>query len=990
MSKETDLLLKKIERERLARKQAEKLLEEKSLELYESNQQLKSLNNNLEHLVEERTQKLFDTEQEYYALVESITDIICKVNLRGEIVFVNQIASTIMGQSKEELLGQRVLNFIPRDYRSKIFKYFARQFLRNKCISYFDLPIITGQKNILWVRVNVQFTEDRCKNCDLKRCFLAGLTDDVISSNNCEFNEIIIVAHNITERRRNELEIARNLKQQEILTEISVNYNSISDFESNTNEAVRIIGQHTGVSRVYLFEDSADGLSTSNTYEWCNDGIESQIHELQEIPYSEIPSWKKLLKEEGIVYSDKIEQLPEDIRLILEPQGIKSIIVLPLIESGNIFGFIGFDECDSNHQWTKSEIELLRTVSSTISTAFLRHRIQTDLVISEKENRGIIDSIPDEILRLNREGTVISYKSRCDVSIFEKLNQPEVNSIIDVLSEDLSNSFISSIEECIVKGNFEFNFSSFHHDTMQYFEARFVKLNSTEVLVIVRNVSEIKENEKQLQIAKNKAEQASKAKSEFLANVSHEIRTPMNAILGFSEWLHSNVENPQHKNYLHTIMTSGRNLLALINDILDLSKIESGKMNIELEPMQCKVVINQMKQVFKQKLEAKNLAFNISVDSSVPMYIYMDEVRFYQILFNLVGNAIKFTSKGFIHVSVSAAKTSDPNAINLILSVEDTGIGIKEDQQADVFKAFTQQSGQSNRYYEGTGLGLTIVGGLLKKLNGEISLKSEVGRGSKFTIKFKDVKIAEVSAEEDQKAKELNDFVLEPCKILIVDDLKFNILVLKRIIEFDNVTFLEAESGEQAIEIMETEQPDIVFMDIRMPGMNGYDATEVIRNNPEWNHIPVVAFTASIMNDELERIHKLFDEYLQKPVFRKDVFAVLKRFMKIKYLNAEDAQIIEDEVKLSGECIAALPEIIEGLESKFITDWKKIKNDLIIYEIEDFSKNLSDFAFKKSCIILDNYCKDLDLAIQSFDIELIEKQIGGFDKVVIELKTYLQ
>lgn len=990
MSKETDLLLRKIEREKMARKQAEKLLEEKSLELYESNQQLKSLNNNLEHLVEERTQKLFETEQEYFTLVESITDIICKVNLKGEIVFVNQIASTIMGQSKEELIGQNVLGFIPRDHRTKIFKYFARQFLQNKCISYFDLPIITGQNNIQWVRVNVQFTEDRCKSCDLKRCFLAGQMDEVISKINCEYNEIIIVAHNITERRKNELEIARNLKQQEILTEISVNYNSIADFESNTQEVVRIIGQHTGISRVYIFEDSANGLTTSNTYEWCNDGIKPQIMELQNIPYSEFPSWKRILEEEGILYSEKIEELPVDIRFIIEHQGIKSIVVLPLIQSGKIIGFIGFDECDSNHKWSKSEIELLRTISSIVSTAFLRNRIQTDLVISEKENRGIIDSIPDEILRLDKEGKVISYRSRCENSIFEKLNQPNIDSIVNVLSEDLSNSFISSIEECLVKGDFEFNFSNFHLDRMQYFEARFVKLNATEVLVIVRNVTEIKENEKQLQIAKNKAEQASKAKSEFLANVSHEIRTPMNAILGFSEWLHSNVENPQHKNYLHTIMTSGRNLLALINDILDLSKIESGKMNIELEPMQCIVIINQMKQVFKQKLEAKNLAFNITVDNSVPHYIYMDEVRLYQILFNLVGNAIKFTSKGYIHVSVSAAKTSDPNSINLIMSVEDTGIGIKEDQQANVFKAFTQQSGQSNRYYEGTGLGLTIVGGLLKKLNGEISLKSEVGRGSKFTIKFKGVKIAEVSAEEDQAIKEHNDFTLEPCKILIVDDLKFNILVLRRIIEFDNVTFLEAESGEQAIEIMETDQPDIVFMDIRMPGMNGYDTTEVIRNNPEWNHIPVVAFTASIMNDEINRVHELFDEYLQKPVFRKDVFAVLKKFMKIKYQDEEEAQIINDEPKLSGECIAALPEIIEGLETQFITDWKKIKNDLIIYEIEDFSKNLSDFAFKKSCGILDDYCKELDLAIQSFDIELIEKQLGGFDHVVNELKTYLQ
>ena len=989
MSKEFELIKRKFGREKEARKQAEKLLEEKSLELYESNQQLKSLNNNLEDLVEERTQKLLETEQEYFTLVESITDIICKVNLRGQIIFVNQIASEIMGQSKQKLLGKNVLSFVPIEYRRKIFKYFARQFLKNKCISYFELPILTRNDTILWVRVNVQFTEDKCKDCELKRCFLAGAMDEVTSQNNCNFKEIIIVAHNITERKKNEFEIARNLNQQEILTEISVNYNSLDDFESSTNETVRIIGEHTGVSRVYIFENSSNGQLTSNTYEWCNKGIDSKKADLQDIPYASIPSWKKLLAEEGLIYSETIVDLPDDLRVILEPQGIRSIIVLPLVISGNMFGFIGFDECNSNHPWSKSEIELLRTISSIISTAFLRNQIQTNLILSERENRGIINSIPDEILKLKRDGEVIAFQSKCEESLFEKLRSKDINSICHVLNDELSNSFISAIEECLVKGDFMFNFSSFNRDKMLYSEARFVKLNSEEVLVIVRNVTDLKEKEKQLQVEKNKAEQASKAKSEFLANVSHEIRTPMNAILGFSEWLHSNVENPQHKNYLHTILTSGRNLLALINDILDLSKIESGKMNIELEPMQCKIVINQIKQVFKQKLEVNNLAFNITVDSSVPQYIYMDEVRFYQILFNLVGNSIKFTSKGYIHVSVSAVKTSDPNAINLFVNVEDTGIGIKEDQQENVFKAFTQQSGQSNRYYEGTGLGLTIVGGLLKKLNGEISLQSEVGRGSKFTINFKDVKIAEVSAEEDQQTKELNNFTLEPCKILIVDDLKFNILVLKRIIEFKNVTFFEAENGEQAIEMMETEQPDIVFMDIRMPGMNGYDATEVIKNNEDWKDIPVVAFTASIMNDELDRIHALFDEYLQKPVFRKDVFGVLKRFLPYRYLDEVETEVIKEEVKLSGECIAVLPEVISNLEGDFLPEWIKIKDDLIIYEIENFSKNLSAFAFKKSCGVLDEYCKELDMAIQSFDIELIEKQLSGFDMVISDLKTYL-
>lgn len=990
MSKDIELLQRKLKREKMARLQAEELLEDKSMELYESNQQLISLNNNLEIIAQERTKKLVETEQEYFTLVESITDIICKVNLKGEIVFVNQIASKILEEPKDKLIGKKIISFVPEKYRRKIFQYFAKQFLQNNCISYFELPIVTESKEVLWLRVNVQFTEERCVNCELKKCFLAGEIKTVKSKFNCDFNEMIVLAHNITERKKNELEIAENLRQQEILSEISVIYNSLENFETNTKQAVRIIGEHTQVSRVYIFEDSGDGNYTSNTYEWCNNSVNPKINELQNIPYSSIPSWKRMLQEDGIVYSENIQSLPEDIIAILEPQGIQSIIVLPLVISGKNFGFIGFDECSLNYKWSKSKIELLKTISNIISTSLLRNRVQTELVISEKENRGIIDSIPDEILRLNREGEVISYKLKSEDSIFAKLENKSCKLLQEAVDEDLSNSFISGIEECIVKGEFQINFTSLNWDKMLYSEARFVKLNSLEVIVIIRNVTEIKENEKLLEIAKVKAEEASKAKSEFLANVSHEIRTPMNAILGFSEWLHSNVENPQHKNYLHTILTSGRNLLALINDILDLSRIESGKMNIELEPMQSSLVINQIKQVFKQKLETKNIAFNITIDKSVPNYIYMDEVRFYQILFNLVGNAIKFTSKGYIHVSFMASATTDPHAINLFINVEDTGIGIKEDQQENIFKAFTQQSGQSNRYYEGTGLGLTIIGGLLKKLNGEISLISEVGKGSKFIVKFKNVKIAELDTMKEEQACDYENLSLQPCKILIVDDLKFNILVLKRIIQAEGVSFLEAENGEEALEVMESEQPDIVFMDIRMPGMNGYDATEIIKKNPAWNHIPIVAFTASVINEELERVQELFDAFLQKPVFRKDVFAVLKKFLPLREMNEEKEVQNENDALMSEECRENLPEFIETLEKEFISKWQIIKNDLIIYEIEEFSKSLSVFAFKKSCYILDKYCSELNMAIQSFDIELIEDRLNRFDELINELKNKIK
>jgi len=913
-------------------------------------------------------QKLFQndlkaSEKRYRELTEFLPELICELNINGKLTYVNQFALDKFGYTNDEIwdasfdfmkifdIKDRPQVFQNMKYLFKEGGHFSNEYLAIKKngekfpVIVYSAPIYQ-QESIVGIR---------------------GVMID------------------ITERKNNELKIAKNLRQQEILSKISLNYNSLHDFEKKTNETLRIIGEHTDVSRVYIFEDSADGLFTSNTFEWCNINIAPQINELQNIPYSMIHSWKPILLEKGIIYSNNISELPQDLRDILEPQSIQSIIVLPLLQSGNFFGFIGFDECTHFREWTKSDIELLRTISNILSNGYLRNTINNELINSVKENKGIIDSIPDQIIRMSAEGILLSSLSSQNNGLFTRYVFGKNNSIDTLFDDELSNSFMSSLKECLIEGSFKFDFNFLNWDILEYYEARFVKLKENEVLVIIRNVTESKEKERELQIAKNNAEEASRAKSEFLANISHEIRTPMNAILGFSEWLHDHVEDAQHKSYLHTIISSGRNLLALINDILDLSKIESGRMNIEMEPMQCKVLIHEINQVLKQKIDAKNLAFNVTIDPSVPEYIYMDEVRLYQILFNIIGNAIKFTSKGYINILVYSVKTISNDLVNLVISVEDTGIGIKEDQQEKIFTAFTQQSGQSNRYYEGTGLGLAIVSGLLKKLNGEINIKSKVGKGSTFTITLKDVKVAEISEGTIAAVDNQYKIILDPCTILIVDDVEFNIRVLQRIIDSENVTFLEAKSGEEALDILIAEIPDIIFMDIRMPGINGYDATEIIKNNEKHKNIPVIAFTASTMSDEMDRIDNVFDAFLQKPVFKKDVIAVLKKFLPYKYKTPEEIQP-EVNLSISTECIEKLPEVIQTLENQFLPEWGTIKNDLIIFDIENFNNRLSEFASNNSCGLLDQYCRELNQGLQSFDIEMIEKKLQEFQDLILKLK----
>lgn len=1119
MSKELELLKRKFAREEAARIEAEQLLEKKSLELYHSNEQLHTLNTNLENLVEERTKALHETELEYSTMVESINDMIFRLDLTGKIVFTNQIVHKIIGVQNDSLLGKNVLDFIPEENRQKLFFHFARQFIKRNCINYYEVSIYSKFNKKIWLRLNVQFSSIKCKFCVRKQQALAGSKEGVFAKNDCEFNEIIVVAHDITqqkldqvkieksekryrelteslpelicevdtkgiltyankyaidkfgyqadevlngqfhinsifpesehaqiktnferilrtklsipkeylakksngetfpviiytsliiehdkavglrgvmfditERKNQEIEIEYNLRQQQILSKISMNYNSLEKFEKKTNDALKAIGEHTQVSRVYVFENSEDGQFTTNTYEWCNKGVEPQIGDLQNIPYTLIPSWKKMLEEEGIVYSENISSLPEDIRDILEPQGIKSIIVLPLMAQDRIFGFVGFDECESVREWRKSEIELLRTVANVISNNFLRQRVQFNLVESERENRVIIQSIPDVIIHADKNGEIIALKSAQKSNLSNLIKDENSTSITSTFNKNLAQLFLSAIVECLAKTQYQFEFKNLNWDEVEYYEARLVKLTDAEVLIIVRDVTVIKENEKQLEIAKNKAEEASKVKSEFLANVSHEIRTPLNAILGFSQWLHENAQIALHKEYLNSIITSGRSLLEVINNILDLSKLESGTIDVDLNPMNYKEIVLDIKSTFQHTIEEKGLNFKITTEKSVPEYILMDELRFYQIIYNLVSNAIKFTNKGFIHIFAFSSAAEHEDEINLIISIEDTGIGIKKEQQEQIFDSFTQQYGESNRSYDGTGLGLAIVDGLLKKLNGTVQVKSTEGKGTTFTLTFNNIKVLEPEFREEEHLKDDGadlQIVLDACTIMIVDDINFNIEVLKALINSPEVKYIEANDGASALQLLGTEKPDIIFMDIRMPGIDGFELTRIIKTDKLLKHIPVIAFSASTLKTKVELIGDLFDDFLQKPVFRKDLDAILVKFLPdhYRYKQKDDVEpkAITDE--LPEKCVEKLPEVIQLLGEEFYESWEALTGSLVIYEIEDFKQNLLEMANKYDCSPIVNYCTELEVGLQSFDIELIDKKMNEFPELIENLKS---
>ncbi len=344
---------------------------------------------------------------------------------------------------------------------------------------------------------------------------------------------------------------------------------------------------------------------------------------------------------------------------------------------------------------------------------------------------------------------------------------------------------------------------------------------------LTKTENELLESQGLLRIAIDKSEIANRTKSEFIANMSHEIRTPMNAILGFAEILKQKLEkNVELSSYTSGILKGGNTLLVLINDILDLSKIEAGKIDIHCESVDLRMLIDEIKQIFNLKTTQKHLEFTIEIDSTIPRHLLLDQQRLRQVLLNLVGNALKFTDHGFIRIKVHAFSIIQ-NCLDLKIEIEDSGIGIRESQIDAIFEPFRQQENQSIKKYGGTGLGLSICKRLVELMNGKIVVKSEVGKGSSFIIHLQQVEIIKSSTTEVEKEVEIFEFL--PTTVLVADDMEVDVNLIKNYFEMSQISVVTAENGREALYKLKDIHPDLILMDINMPVMDGIEATRKIR-----------------------------------------------------------------------------------------------------------------------------------------------------------------
>jgi len=471
----------------------------------------------------------------------------------------------------------------------------------------------------------------------------------------------------------------------------------------------------------------------------------------------------------------------------------------------------------------------------------------------------------------------------------------------------------------------------------------------------VINQLELRTKNIQLDAQKKIAERAVLAKDSFLANMSHEIRTPLNAIIGFTDLLAQTKLDTVQQDYIGSVQIAGENLLLIINDILDLSKIESGNLVIEAQPFNLKKTLKHIYKFLKVKVP-KGIEFNLFLDADMPDHVIGDHGRLNQILVNLTGNALKFTEEGEVTISVKLLDETDDH-YSLRFSVKDTGIGIPQDKLETIFERFKQAEESTTRRFGGTGLGLNIVKQLVELHGTEIQVKSKQNRGSEFffVLNYKKVKHIETAAQSISEEK------LGKLKILLCEDNILNQKLVRSVIHNFGFELDIAENGEEGIAFLSKNKYDLVLMDLQMPVKDGYQTTEFIRNEMNLS-IPIIAMTAHSLVGEQERCFDVgMDAYVPKPfkqaalleaiktVMSKDVNAVKKRRIDLSYLDemaCGDPNFKKEMITLFIEKIPA--ELIQ-LEEAFNSDnhdrVKKLshnmKSSVEMFMLKDLSNSLS-------------------------------------------------
>ncbi len=688
-------------------------------------------------------------------------------------------------------------------------------------------------------------------------------------------------------------EASRRLIDQHYRQQVVLNDILMSLHDSNPDNALQIIldrtGEYLDTSRALLFKDSPDHKTCKIVYEWCNRDITSVMALDYSITYETgMPEIYVALQKTGNLLINHGE-IPENCREEFEAEGLVASAIFAVYLDGDHYGFVCFDDCVVERYWDDDTVRFLKNIANLISSVLARQAAASQLEQNRKTYETVLNNVDSVIFVTEPDTNVIVFANRAARATFDDgCVGKDVTRYLAVdcnaLPRAASPRRNGGANYPEIRTN-DGEWLSLSIEEITWVDGRTVRLINGYAITAQKLFSEtleekIQERTRELQLmtreaeeAKKRAEDATLAKSQFLANMSHEIRTPMNAILGLSELLADAGLDEAHREHVRNIRRSSGILLNIINDILDISKLEAGRLqlvNVHFNLMQ---TIDQVASLVRGLADSKGIAFNLTSDPLSSVCLYGDDIRLRQILINLLSNAVKFTDAGSVTLAVTVLEDS------LVFRVSDTGIGIKEEDIASIFESFSQMDIHKNRNIQGTGLGLPICKSLVDLMGGTLSVSSTYGRGTTFVVTLPRVP-GDASQLESEDVREISLYAPD-ASVLVVDDIDINLYVAEAILEGFGIRATTAVSGKEALALLEKQDFDLIFMDHMMPDMNGIDATRAIRAmGGKCATVPVVALTANAVSEARAQFGAAgMDDFLAKPIEALKMASILAKWL---------------------------------------------------------------------------------------------------------------
>ena len=804
-------------------------------------------------------------------------------------------------------------------------------------------------------------------------------------------NGLTCVVRDISESKAHQEFIYQQIRLQELLIKISTTYINIDleNISSVIHLSLKELGEFVGADRTYIFEYDFGKNVCNNTYEWCGIDINPEIDNLQNVPLEYISYWVDEHKKGNAFYVKNTNELPNDgpdsLRGIIEPQGIKSLITIPMVHNEELMGFVGFDSVKTHHFYTTKEKQLLEIYAQMLVNAEIRKRGQAMLITQEEKYRNIISNMHLGFVEMDNNNCITYInKQFCAMSGYsedEMIGNKASKFLLPVDRETLLDYKKNFVNKKLAP-SLELKLNIKNGEEVWWLLNGAPQYNDKKELIgtisVFFDITPQKKLQSELEASKMIAESAAKAKELFLTNMSHEIRTPLNVIIGMIRELGKESLTSSQQTYVAHSEASAYHLLSIINNVLDMSKIEAGEFSLDINDFSLSTTLCNLESILSSRTKSKKIDFQINFSKNIERALVGDAVRLSQVLINLLGNSIKFTNEGHVHLNVELID-SNKYFQKLKFEISDSGIGMSDEFQKNIFSKFTQEYSLSNRNYEGTGLGMTISKELIELMGGLINLKSKKGVGTKITFEL-NLPIGDENKliNLDKKTQNID---ISGVTILLVEDNEMNRFIARQSLTQAHCIVSEAENGLEALEKLKTNNYDIILMDIQMPKMDGVEATKIIRNQLGLK-TPIIALTANAFKHDIDVYLSIgMNDFLIKPYKEEALYSKIDISLRAgKNKNKEENTSITSKQTTPSLTISNTTMKNDIIEQPMVSETKEK-----LYNLDQLNEiGRGDEQFLK--MMLEMFCKLANQTIEQMQSAYQIKDVAAIRKLAHKIK----